>query len=268
MSRFYTSRRSIHLYDPRSAKPFPLSRSKIELFVNCPRCFYLDRRLGVAQPPSFPFKLNSAVDTLLKKEFDIHRARGTPHPLMETYGIDAVPYEHGKMDEWRDALGGGVRYIHEPTHFLVTGGVDDIWINPAGELIVVDYKATSKNGEITINAEWQQSYKRQIEVYQWLLRKNDFRVSQTGYFVYCNGSTDREAFDGKLEFDVTIIPYEGDDRWVEGVLHDARACLMSDTLPEIGKECDYCQYRKAAQEVMVKYHTKKIASPSHAVSTE
>ena len=51
---------------PDSATPFALSRSKVELFVDCPRCFYLDRRSGIARPPGFPFNLNSAVDALLK----------------------------------------------------------------------------------------------------------------------------------------------------------------------------------------------------------
>jgi len=58
------------LFDPDSDKPFALSRSKVELFQDCPRCFYLDRRLGIARPPGFPFNLNSAVDALLKTEFD------------------------------------------------------------------------------------------------------------------------------------------------------------------------------------------------------
>ena len=86
--------------------------------------------------------------------------------------------------------------------------MDDLWKNAQGELIVVDYKSTSKDGEVNIDAEWQGAYKRQMEFYQWLLRKNGFKVSDTGYFVYCNGRRDREAFDGKLEFDIKIIPSE------------------------------------------------------------
>ena len=91
MSQYYKGRRKTYLYTPGTLYPFRISRSKIDLFLNCPRCFYFDRRLGVAQPPGYPFSLNSAVDKLLKKEFDIHRADETPHPLMKTYGIDAVP---------------------------------------------------------------------------------------------------------------------------------------------------------------------------------
>jgi hypothetical protein len=198
----------------------------------------------VGRPPGFPFNLNSAVDTLLKKEFDIHRAKKTAHPLMQTYGINAVPLEHEQMDFWRDALRGGVQYLHQPTNLLITGGVDDVWVTPEGELIVVDYKATSKQGEVNLDAEWQDGYRRQVETYQWLFRQNGFKVSPVAYFVYCNGQTDREAFDGKLEFDIKIIPYRGDDSWVEPTLKSIKKCLDSEQLPEAGENCDYCAYRQ------------------------
>ena len=249
MSEYYSGKRGKNIFDPASKEPFVLSRSKIENFTKCARCFYIDRRLGVGQPPGFPFSLNSAVDTLLKKEFDIHRMKQSKHPLMETYGVDAIPFDHEKIDEWRDPFR-GVRYLHEPTNFLVTGGIDDVWQTSNKQLVVVDYKATSKNGEVGIDAEWQIAYKRQIEIYQWLLRKNDFDVSNTGYFVYVNGKTDAEAFDAKLEFDIKIIPYEGNDSWVDGALADARKCLESEELPPASADCDFCRYRKAAQQAL------------------
>ncbi|MBU2575800.1 PD-(D/E)XK nuclease family protein [Patescibacteria group bacterium] len=118
-------------------------------------------------------------------------------------------------------------------------------------LFVVDYKATSKDKEIKeLNEEWQGGYKRQMEIYQWLLRKNGFKVSDTGYFVYCNGKTDRKAFDGKLEFDINIIPYKGNAKWVEGTIKDAHKCLKSNKIPKTGKDCDYCGYRDAVESVI------------------
>jgi len=249
MSKFYNPKRSRNIFDPASRTPFKLSRSKIDNFLACPRCFYFDRRLGIGQPPGFPFNLNKAVDTLLKKEFDIHRAAGNPHPLMKTYKVDAIPYRNENMEKWRDALSEGIQYFHEPTNFIITGAIDDIWVNPKGELIIVDYKATSKTSEVTLDAEWQDGYKRQMEIYQWLFRKNDFKVSDTGYFVYCNGDTDKEAFDGKLEFDIKLLPYKGDDSWVEATILKAHKCLMGDEIPEAGEDCDFCAYRKAIGEV-------------------
>ena len=128
---------------------------------------------------------------------------------------------------------------------MVTGGIDDVWINPRGEFIIVDYKATSKEEEVSLDADWQIGYKRQMEMYQWLFRKNGFVVSKTGYFVYCNGDTDKAAFDGKLEFDIKVIPYEGDDSWVEQTIKDAHQCLNSTTIPSAGPDCDYCKYVEA-----------------------
>lgn len=249
MSEYYkVPRDKKYCYQPGADQPFKLSRSKIDLFLDCPRCFYQDRKLGVGRPPGYPFSLNSAVDALLKKEFDIHRAAKTAHPLMKTYGIDAVPFPHEKLEDWRNNFK-GVQTLHEPTNFSVFGAVDDIWASPKEELMVVDYKSTSKQGEVNLDADWQKSYKRQMEVYQWLLRQNDFKVSDTGYFVYCNGDTDKEAFDGKLEFDVKVIPYTGKDDWIEIALKDAKKCLDADVIPEADPDCDFCAYADAVKNL-------------------
>ncbi len=246
MSKFYNPKRTRNIYG-QGSEIFKLSRSKVDLFVECPKCFYLDRKLGVGRPPGYPFSLNSAVDTLLKKEFDIHRAKREAHPLMEEYGLDAIPYEHPDLNKWRDTFV-GVQYFHEPTGLMFTGAVDDVWVKPKGELIVVDYKATAKEGEVSLDADWQDGYKRQMEFYQWLLRQNDFDVSDTGYFVYVNGKTDRKAFDGKLEFDIKLIPYEGNGSWIEGTLLKIKKVLDSDNIPNSGEDCDYCRYVEAVEK--------------------
>lgn len=245
MSQYYTAKKVRGIYKPGADEPFKLSRSKIDLFTECPRCFYLDRRLGVGRPPGFPFNLNSAVDHLLKKEFDVHRADKSTHPLMKAYGLtDVVPFAHKNMDTWRENFV-GIQFVHEPTHILVTGAVDDVWVNKNGELHIVDYKSTAKDSEVNLDADWQDGYKRQMEVYQWLFRQNGFKVSDTGYFVYANGKRDRKAFDAKLEFDIKLIPYTGSDNWIEPTLEKIKACLESDSIPPASKSCDYCNYTEA-----------------------
>ncbi|MBI2013751.1 MAG: PD-(D/E)XK nuclease family protein [Candidatus Colwellbacteria bacterium] len=234
-------------FDPKSTSPFKLSRSKIELFTECPRCFYLDRRLGISRPSMPAFTLNNAVDTLLKKEFDIHRANGSKHPLMEHYAIDAVPYPHKELDVWRNNFK-GIQYLHKPTNLLITGAIDDIWINPKGELIIVDYKATATEREITMEGRWKEGYKRQMEIYQWLFRQNGFKVADIGYFVYVNGKTDRKAFDKKLEFDVQVFPHNCKDAWIPETLQRIKKCLVENSLPKAGELCEYCPYREAAKK--------------------
>ena len=242
MSQYYNSKRVSGLYESNSIKPFKLSRSKIDLFMQCPRCFYFDRKLGIGRPPGYPFTLNVAVDTLLKQEFDIHRANGSKHPLLSKYGIDAIPMAHENINEWRNNFK-GITFLHKKTNLLITGAIDDLWQNSKGECIIVDYKATSKKEEIKeLDKEWQDGYKRQMEIYQWLFRQNGFKVFDTGYFVYCNGKADKEAFDGKLEFDITLIPYKGSDEWIENTILEIYDCLNDKKIPEANADCDYCNY--------------------------
>ena len=236
-------------YDPSSTSPFKLSRSKLEFFLNCPRCFYLDRRMGVVQPPTPPFNLNNAVDHLLKKEFDEYRVRGIPHPLMVENGIEAVPFLHEKLDHWRDALRGGIEFHHKPSNFVLTGGVDDLWVDARGRLIIVDYKATSKKESVNLEAPWQISYKRQMDMYAWLFRANGFQVAPMGYFVYCNALTVSDRFDRHLEFDVSVLPYSIQEEWVEGALLSARECLIKSEEPPYTRDCKFCEYQQALSEV-------------------
>lgn len=241
--------RTRNIFDPKSEAPFKLSRSKLELFLECPRCFYIDRRLGIGRPSGPPFNLNKAVDTLLKKEFDVHRVAGTQHPLLEQYGVDARPVAHEDLDVWRENFQ-GVQHHHQATNLIITGAIDDLWINSREEYIVVDYKATSKDEVIDkLNDTWHNQYRRQMEIYQWLLRQNGYSVSPTGYFVYCNAGTDVEAFDARLEFDIHLITYVGNDEWVEGVVYQAKECLVSDTIPKAAPQCDYCTFAEARAKV-------------------
>lgn len=226
-----------------------LSRSKIDLFMECPRCFYLDFKLNVKRPPGFPFTLNGAVDALLKKEFDIHREKQTVHPLLVENGVDAVPFQNEKIELWRNNFK-GIEYVHPATGFTVSGAIDDIWIDKDGNLMIVDYKATSTSAEITLDAEYRQSYKRQMEVYQWLFRKNGFKVSDVGYFVYVNALKDRKLFDNRLDFDAFLIPYEGSDHWIEPVLAEIKQALENAEAPFASASCEYCFYRAEVHKAL------------------
>lgn len=232
-----------------------LSRSKIDLFFECPRCFYLDNVLGTKRPSMPSFNLNIAVDELLKKEFDTHRKAGTRHPLMEQYKINAIPFEHEMMETWRDPFV-GIMHTHKPTGLVVSGGVDDIWVTPEGKLIIVDYKSTSKEGRIEAlgDSPWETQYTRQLGVYRWLLEQNGFEVEEIGHLVYANASKDEPSFDNKLVFETTLIPVATDVTWIEPTLADIKACLDQKGLPKYGQDCEYCQYREAAGRKLQAVH--------------
>lgn len=218
-----------------------LSRSKIELLFDCPRCFWLYTGKGIARPFGAPYTINNAIDFLLKKEFDEHRASGTPHPLIKREGIDAIPFSHPDIDKWRHNFT-GIQFHHPSTDFFVFGAVDDVWVDSSGNLIVVDYKASgAKEGEL------YDSYKRQMEIYQWLLRQNGFQVLERGYFVYCRVNKDDGFEDGQLSFDVKVQHYDGKADWIEAKLLEAKA-VLDGNIPAPSEECAYCKYVQSAQE--------------------
>ena len=234
-----------------------LSRSKIDLFLQCPRCFWLDVKCQVKRPQPAPYTINNAIDYLLKQEFDVYREKGEPHPIMIEAGIDAIPYAAPEMNQWRHNFT-GVRYEDAQNGFLVFGAVDDVWINPKGELIVVDYKATGANQH-----KIHESYPRQMEIYQWLLQQNKYKVSPTGYFVFARankGKTFGHAEPavasgegggkvGLLPFDIFVEPLRGDTGWIPEVLAQARKAYDESDPPPPATECEYCRYRLDAVKV-------------------
>ncbi len=243
------------LFVPGSEKPFQLSRYRIERFMGCARCFWLELRRGLKRPEPHPYTLNNAVDLLVKREFDLCRTRGEPHPIMTRFGIKGVPFNHPELHNWQLATKGkGMRFLHTETNLDIMGSPDDIWRvdeSTGLHLSVVDTKATSAKETHPIEDDWWKSYRRQIDIYVWLLKRQvpGYPVSRTGYFLLLNGDMMRPAFNWQLEFEPTIVTYQSDDSWVEPAICRAHACLMSDVCPPYADGCELCTYRRTAAKL-------------------
>ena len=222
-----------------------LSRSALEQFIRCPRCFYQQRKLGLKQPSMVPLTLAVATDALLKNEFDAIRGQDVTHAVWQEHGLNVRAFDHPDIELWRNNFK-GMRISHS-SGVEVFGAVDDVWQNlETGELHIVDYKSTSKQGEPSIEVGWGEGYKRQMEIYQWLFRQAGHKVSNTGYFLYVNGSKQggfyREGTHGAMNFATTLIAYDGDDSWVHAKVVEAMDCYNADDTPTKGDECDNCRY--------------------------
>ena len=257
--------------------PFELSRSKIETFVKCPKCFLLEKacglKLGMAS-----WLLNINTDTLLKKDHDQYRGK-EPHPLMDKAGLEhLIPFEHEDMEKWEQSVHFGLtpnhfNTLHRESNILFGGGLDDVWQNKeTGELHIVDYKSTAQMGKTpkpldeTFLAppddpkklDYKASYRRQMDMYQWIARRKGFNVSNTGYFLYVDGL--HNGIDGMLDknnpevgwmkFNAAIIPYEGDDSWVEHTLLSIRVHLnwgAEIMVDDHSDDCDLGRYLEKAE---------------------
>jgi CRISPR/Cas system-associated exonuclease Cas4 (RecB family) len=236
-------------YQPGAGKQYPLSRNRIKQYMDCPRCFFLDVRHKVKPPSGAAYTLNAATDALMKREFDKYRALGEPHPLMTKYGIRAVPFRHQDLEKWRDSRQ-GISAVHEETQFEIYGGIDDVWQEEeTGRLILADYKCTAKKDEVTdLESGFGPSYKKQIEMYQWIMRRMGFEVSPQAWFLYANGCANGE-FNNRLEFRMTMISHNGDTEWIEPTLRQIKNVLEAPQKPASSETCDHCKYLTKLKEL-------------------
>tara|TARA_Y100001970_G_scaffold293720_1_gene442618 strand:+ start:2638 stop:3351 length:714 start_codon:yes stop_codon:yes gene_type:complete len=223
-----------------------LSRSTVERYINCPRCCFLEKKHNIRYP-SLPFTLNIAVDNLCKNEFDFYRTRAEPHPIFIEHGLDAIPFAHPKMNEWRNNLK-GLRYISKQNGYDFGGALDDIWLKSNGQLIVADVKCTAKKNfnwsETFSKYNYAKGYKRQLEMYQWLLKKNGFAVADEAYIVYFNGRKNDQFFKQQLKFDLHLIKLDCNTEWVEQKILEVIKVLNSNQVPPAFNSCEYCSYLK------------------------
>jgi len=57
-----------------------------------------------------------------------------------------------------------------------------------------------------------------------------------------------------VEFKTKLIPYTGNDEWVEDTVKKMKKCMDSETMPPVGKaamggDCEYCLYAKARTQL-------------------
>lgn len=241
------------LFNPRSKKPFRISRTKFELFLRCRRCFYLNQRCGVKFKDESYYSLNHAVDRLIKEGSDRLRLSKVLSLLALKHRIRAVPYDHPDIKDWLFTFK-GLTHLHESTNLILFGAPDDIWLIDNLKLAIIDTKATSSQKKTIEESAFWVSYQRQVEFYTWLLERQNlaFPVSRTCYFIYAN-TTPNQTYDNtlnlKLDFELKLIPYKGNTGWIEPEIVVMKNCLMSESLPSPDKNCWICKYRAKAAKI-------------------
>jgi hypothetical protein len=230
------------------------SWNDIKLFLQCPRCFYNAKKFRI-KPPTFDtesFALPKAVDILLKKEFSQYRKSRKPHPIMSKIG-NILPLRHKKLKKWQTAWSyeekmiGGIQYKDAWGNWLAYGGIDDVWINEKKEIVIVEYKTISQRNVNSSgsNIKYLKRAQQQLEFYAWLFKKNNYTVCSTGYLLFYNALTDKDALNGKLEFEPHLIPHEIDDSWVQDIINGALRCLEKDVPATATTNCRACKYFNA-----------------------
>jgi hypothetical protein len=144
-----------------------LSPNSLNLFLECPKCFWMEKNAGIKRPPAYPYTLNLAMDSLLKEEFDDYRKKGIPHPIFEENGIRAHLFGNQKIiDQWRSNLS-GIRYFDSKTKAALFGAPDDVLQFDGKKIAPMDYKST---GSPSLNI--YDRFQLQMVTYTFLMEQN------------------------------------------------------------------------------------------------
>lgn len=225
-----------------------ISRSRLENLYRCRLCGYLEIKHDI-KPPSIPFTLNIAVDELLKRDFDVYRKSGEVPPVLAKLGKNFVPFKHSDLEIWRDNRS-GIDRVHRETGITVYGAIDDLWTNEAGEVVIIDYKATAKASPVTSlgTASYHDAYRRQLDMYAWLVEGQGLKVAKSGYLFYVTARKSADGFLGRLEFDPALIEHDIDMTWIEPFLETAKDVLAG-SIPADSPDCNWCDYRKKVSSI-------------------
>lgn len=221
-------------------KTIQLSPNSLNLFLECPCCFWLEKRLGIKRPPPYPYALNAAVDVLLKQEFDEYRQKNLPHPLLLENDIPALLFSNqALLNQWRNNLN-GIRYYHPKIKATLFGALDDVLQFTDGKLAPLDYKSTGSQV-----AKVYDRFQLQMDVYTYLLEKNGFSTSRKGYLAfYVVDKTD--GFKDRLPFKKELHEIETNPDDVEELFEDAVTLLRKEAPPLHNHDCKFNQWLKGA----------------------
>jgi len=221
-------------------KKIQLSPSSLNLYLECPHCFWLEKKQGIKRPAPFPYALNMAVDTLLKQEFDSYRAKNEHHPLLKTKNIPAKLFSNQSLlNQWRNNFE-GIRYYDSELEATLFGAVDDILEFPDKKLAPLDYKSTGSRVP-TIYDRFQ----LQMDVYTFLLEKNGYQTPRKGYLAFY--IVDKgNGFNDRLPFKKEIHEIDTDLLYVHNLFREAVEVLKRETPPVHSQDCKYGQWLSQA----------------------
>ncbi len=217
-------------------KTLKISRSGLKLFLECPRCFWLDLHHKIKRPPGYPYTLSAAVDYLVKQEFDQYRQKGQLPPVFAKEGLNAKLYAGPELADWRNNFK-GIAYYDEDLNAILYGAVDDVLQFSDSSLAVVDYKSSGSR-EITIYDDYQ----KQMDVYNFILNKMGHNTQSNAYFVFYQVQKDGGGFKNFLPFREELRAVPVNSSWVGNAFENAVELAHQDEAPLPSDNCGHCNY--------------------------
>lgn len=217
-----------------------LSNSAIGLFIECKRCFYLDRKLKIPRPRGIFPSLPNGVDLTVKARID--QFRGQLPPELQTEKLEGwrLFEDTVKLRQYRQwNSSGALKYTDKKGNVLV-GALDDILAGDGGLVAPLDFKTKGSEPELEHSKKY---YQRQLDLYALLL-STQYDVAEFGALLYF---WPVECKQGLIRFASCVHILDVAPSRCKEVFDQAIALLGEDKVPAADNACEFCRY-VAAQE--------------------
>lgn len=211
-----------------------LSPSALNLFLECQKCFWLERAKDIHRPRGIFPSLPGGMDLLIKKYFDKYRNVGKLPPELEgkVGGVKLFADQEllGKWRGWRSALA----FEDAESGAVLSGMLDDLGVEN-GFYVPLDYKTRG----FDVKEGGESFYQNQMNCYTLLLRENKMKPAGYAYLIYYIPKDVAE--NGMVRFDIVPKKVETNPDAALKVVRDA-VSLLSGPMPETHSECAYCSW--------------------------
>ena len=209
-----------------------LSPSSLNLLKDCPRCFWIQFNKGIKRPNGVFPSLPSGMDKILKAHFDSFHDRGLLPPELRKLK-DVKLFDNVELLEvWRNNRK-GVEWIDEDGNTL-RGAVDSI-LQKGEKLIVLDFKTRG----FPLKEDTHEHYQDQLNIYNFLLRKNGFDTEDYAYLLFYHPKEVEE--DGDVAFHTDLIKVDISIGNAKKLFKEGVEILKGE-MPEHDEECEFCRW--------------------------
>ncbi len=215
-----------------------LSPSTLNLFLDCPRCFWLHFNKKLKRPRGIYPSLPGGMDKVIKEYFDKYRVKGELPPELKGELEGKLMPDLALIKKWR-TWQRGLTYKDEKTGAILGGAIDDCLQN--GEFyIFLDYKtrrSSPKGGWLAYSEKY---YKNQLSCYTLLLKENGYKIKNYAYLIYYYPKVVRE--NGVVEFNIQTVKININIQAAKRIFFNA-VKLLQEEIPPKTPGCEYCNWQ-------------------------
>lgn len=207
-----------------------LSNSTLSLFLECPRCFWLQINKKIARPRGIFPSLPSGMDRIIKEYFNRYREKGILPPIIQ-----------GKVKGKLSDISLNLGFVDSDSDLKITGKLDECLELEDGSLVPLDHKT---RGSLPENLGYSQNYyQTQMDTYTLLLEKAGHQTKKQAYIVYYSPSPG-EVHQG-IPFQVEVHLIDTFPQKALALFKQAKICLEGE-IPERNQTCEFCKWGQEA----------------------